>query len=81
MNKTELLSRYLILGVSLFIIAFAISIITRSNLVTSPISSIPSVTSLKTLLSLGVYFFALTIVLIYLKIVDDEQKSDNRAKG
>jgi len=57
MSKTELLRRYPILGASLFVIAFAISIITRSNLRTSPISSIPYVASLNITLSLGAYFF------------------------
>ena len=69
MNKNELLRRYLILVVSLFIIAFGISIVTRSNLGTSPISSLPYVASLNTPLSLGVYFFALTIVLLALQML------------
>lgn len=69
MNKNELLRRYLIFAVSLFIIAFGISIVTHSNLGTSPISSIPYVASLNTPISLGVYFFALTIVLIALQML------------
>jgi len=81
MSKTERLRRYLIIGVSLFVIAFGINSITRSNLGTSPISSIPYVANLNTPLSQGVCFFALTIVLISLQIVDVRQKMDNRAKG
>lgn len=54
MSKTELLRRCLILVVLLFIIVFGISIITRSNLETSPISSIPYVASFNTPLPLVV---------------------------
>lgn len=47
-SKAELLRRYLIFGLSLLIIAFGISIITRSDLGTSPITSVPYVASLNT---------------------------------
>ena len=63
-SKAELLRRYLIFGLSLLIIAFGISIITRSDLGTSPITSVPYVASLNTPLSLGSYFFLFTIILI-----------------
>ena len=45
-SKAELLRRYLIFGLSLLIIAFGISIITRSDLGTSPITSAVSYTHL-----------------------------------
>ena len=64
MSKAELFRRYLTFGVSLFIIACGISIITRSNLGTSPITSVPYVASLNTPVSLGTYFFLFTVVLI-----------------
>lgn len=64
MSKKELFRRYLLFGISLLVIAFGISIITRSDLGTSPISSIPYVASLNTFLSMGSYFFLFTIVLI-----------------
>lgn len=68
-SKAELLRRYVVFGISLFVIAFGISIITRSDLGTSPITSVPYVISLNTPLSLGVYFFLFTIVLICLQML------------
>lgn len=69
MNKAETLRRYLIFGLALLIIAFGISIITRSDLGTSPITSVPYVASLNTSLSMGTYFFLFTIVLIILQML------------
>ena len=68
-SKAELLRRYLIFGLSLLIIAFGISIITRSDLGTSPITSVPYVASLNPPLSLGSYFFLFTIILICLQML------------
>lgn len=68
-SKTELLRRYLIFGISLFIIALGISLITRSDLGTSPITSVPYVASLNTPLSLGSYFFIFTIILICIQML------------
>lgn len=69
MNKAELLRRYLIFGISLFIIACGISVITRSDLGTSPITSVPYVASLNTPISMGTYFFLFTIILICLQML------------
>lgn len=69
MSKAELFRRYLTFGVSLFIIACGISIITRSNLGTSPITSVPYVASLNTPVSLGTYFFLFTVVLICMQLL------------
>lgn len=69
MSRNELFRRYLLFGISLFIIAFGISIITRSDLGTSPISSVPYVASLNTPLTMGTYFFLFTIVLICLQML------------
>lgn len=68
-SKAELLRRYLVFGISLLVIAFGISIITRSDLGTSPITSVPYVASLNTPLSLGSYFFLFTIILICLQML------------
>lgn len=69
MSKAELFRRYLTFGVSLFIIVCGISIITRSNLGTSPITSVPYVASLNTPVSLGTYFFLFTVVLICMQLL------------
>ena len=68
-SKAEFLRRYLVFGISLLVIAFGISIITRSDLGTSPITSVPYVASLNTPLSLGSYFFLFTIILICLQML------------
>lgn len=68
-SNAELFSRYLIFGISLLVIALGISIITRSDLGTSPITSVPYVASLNTPLSLGTYFFFFTIFLIILQVM------------
>mgnify|MGYP002749102120 FL=1 len=68
-SKAELLRRYLVFGISLLVIAFGISIITRSDLGTSPITSVPYVASLNTPISLGSYFFLFTIILICLQML------------
>lgn len=68
-GKGALFRRYVVFGVSLLVIAFGISIITRSNLGTSPITSVPYVLSLNTNLSLGVYFFLFTIFLVILQML------------
>lgn len=64
MKKNELYRRYLIFTIALFVSALGVSIITRSYLGTSPISSIPYVLSLNTALSMGTYIFILNMVLI-----------------
>lgn len=64
MKKKELFRRYLIFVVALFVSALGVSIITQSDLGTSPISSIPYVLSLNSRPSMGTYIFALNIFLI-----------------
>lgn len=68
-SKIEIFRRYLTFTLSLLIIALGISIITRSDLGTSPITSVPYVASLNTSISLGTYFFLFTIVLICLQML------------
>lgn len=64
MKKNELYRRYFVFTIALFISALGVSIITRSYLGTSPISSIPYVLSLNTPLSMGTYIFLLNMALI-----------------
>lgn len=64
MKKSELFQRYLIFTLALFISALGVSVITRSYLGTSPISSIPYVLSLNTPLTMGSYIFILNMALI-----------------
>ncbi len=56
--------RYLIFTVALFFSAFGVSLVTKSYLGTSPISSIPYVMSLNTPLTMGTYIFILNMILI-----------------
>lgn len=68
-NGKEILRRYLLFAVSLLIISFGIAVITRSDLGTSPISSVPYVASLNTDLTLGTYFFIFTVFLICIQLL------------
>lgn len=63
MKKNDLYRRYFIFTIALFVSALGVSIITRSYLGTSPISSIPYVLSLNTTLSMGTYIFILNMAL------------------
>lgn len=63
-NRKELIRRYAVFTLSLFIIALGVSLITCSLIGTSPISSIPYVLSLHTPLSMGTFILLLNIVLI-----------------
>lgn len=64
MRKSELSRRYLVFLAALFVSALGVSVITRSVLGTSPISSIPYVFSLNTPLTMGSYIFILNMFLI-----------------
>lgn len=64
MKKSELFQRYLIFALALFVSALGVSVITRSYLGTSPISSVPYVLSLNTPLTMGSYIFILNMALI-----------------
>ncbi|MDD6312197.1 MAG: DUF6198 family protein [Firmicutes bacterium] len=66
---TEKLKRYLILLAGLFVSSLGVSMITRANLGTSPISSIPYVLSLQFPLTLGEFTIAFSILLIVLQIL------------
>ncbi len=66
MNKAK---RYLIFLVGLFINALGVSLVTKANLGTSPISSIPYVLSLNFPLTLGNFTIIFSILLILLQIL------------
>lgn len=68
-SRREIIRRYLLFGISLMVISLGIAIITRSDLGTSPISSIPYVASLGTGLTLGTYFFLFTVFLIIIQLL------------
>lgn len=63
-NKTELLRRYTVFSFALYFIAVGVSLITLSLAGTSPISSIPYVLSLNTILSMGTFILLLNVALI-----------------
>ena len=66
MNK---LKRYLLFLVGLFINSLGVSLVTKANLGTSPISSIPYVLSLKFPFTLGNFTIVHNLVLIALQII------------
>lgn len=68
-SKREKLRRYIVFVVSLFIMSFGVSMVTRSLTGTSPISSVPYVWSLHTVLSMGTYIIILNAVLIAFQIL------------
>lgn len=63
-DKRRLVKRYAIFTVGLFLCSLGVSLITRSDLGTSPISSTPYVASLHSSLSMGTYVFLLNLLLI-----------------
>lgn len=66
MNK---LKRYILFLVGLFVNAFGVSLVTKANLGTSPISSIPYVLSLNFPLTLGNFTIIFSVFLIVLQIL------------
>lgn len=68
MMKTELLKKYLIFLIGLFISSFGVSVITKADLGTSPISSIPYVLSLGFSLTLGNFTILFNILLVIFQI-------------
>lgn len=69
MNGKELVKRYLIFFIGLFIVSLGISFITKTGLGTSPISSIPYVLSLGFDLTLGNFTILFSILLVILQII------------
>ena len=66
MEKTK---RYLIFILGLFVNSLGVSLITKANLGTSPISSIPYVLSLNFPLSLGNFTVIFSLLLIFLQLL------------
>ena len=66
MEKTK---RYLVFLVGLFISSLGVSLITKANLGTSPISAIPYVLSLNFSLTLGQFTIAFSLLLILLQLL------------
>ena len=66
MNK---LKRYIIFLIGLFVNSLGVSLITKANLGTSPISSIPYVLSLNFPLTLGNFTIIFSLLLIFLQLL------------
>lgn len=75
----EKLKRYLIFFIGLFINSLGVSLITKANLGTSPISSIPYVLSLNFPFTLGQFtiFFSLFLILLQLLILRKDFKLEH----
>jgi Predicted membrane protein len=69
MNGRETGKRYLIFIIGLFINSFGVSFITKANLGTSPISSIPYTLSLGFKPSLGMFTLYMSIILIIIQMI------------
>lgn len=69
MSKKEIFERYIIFIVGLFINSLGVSMITKADLGTSPISSIPYVLSLHYPMTLGQFTIIFSILLIILQLI------------
>ncbi len=69
MRKNEIVERYIIFIVGLFINSLGVSMITKADLGTSPISSIPYVLSLHYPMTLGQFTILFSIFLIILQFI------------
>lgn len=79
MSKKEKLKRYIIFFIGLFFSSFGVSFVTKANLSTSPISSIPYVLSLATKPTLGEYtiFFSLFLIALQILILGKKFKKES----
>ena len=79
MSKREKLKRYIIFFIGLFFSSFGVSFVTKANLGTSPISSIPYVLSLATKPTLGEYtiFFSLFLIALQILILGKKFKKES----
>ena len=66
---SEKMKRYVVFVLGLFINSFGVSLITKANLGTSPISSIPYELSLNFPLTLGAFTVIFSLLLIFLQLV------------
>ena len=69
MSKKELFRRYVFFVAGLFVNSLGISLITKANLGTSPISSIPYTLSLGFPLSLGMFTMIFSVLLMVVQLV------------
>jgi len=69
MSKQEILKRYLLFIIGLFVNSFGVSFITKASLGTSPISSIPYTLSLGFKPTLGMFTLYMSILLIIFQII------------
>lgn len=69
MTKKELLKRYILFTIGLFVNALGVSLITKASLGTSPISSIPYTLSMGFPLTMGQFTFILNLFLILGQII------------
>ena len=69
MSRQEVLKRYLLFTIGLFINSFGVSFITKARLGTSPISSIPYTLSLGFEPTLGMFTLYMSILLIMIQII------------
>jgi len=68
LNKRELTKRYVVFLIGLYINSFGVSFVTKANLGTSPISSIPYVLSLGFTPTLGQFTIIFSLLLIALQV-------------
>lgn len=69
MTKSKIITRYFILIAGLFFMGLGVSITTKSNLGTSPISSVPYVLSMIFSLSFGEFTFLLSLLFLLVEII------------
>jgi len=69
MLKNELIERYILFVIGLFIMAFGVALSTKATLGTSPISCVPYVLSLGLPLTMGEFTFIMHIVFIIAQII------------
>ncbi len=69
MNKKEIVKRYLLFLIGLFINSFGVSFITKASLGTSPISSIPYTLSLGFTPTIGMFTLYMSIILIVIQML------------
>lgn len=69
MSKKELTKRYIVFLIGLFVNSFGVSFVTKANLGTSPISSIPYTLSLGFAPTLGTFTLYMSIILIVIQLI------------
>ena len=78
MSKKEVLHRYTFFIFALFLVALGVTVVTRANLGTSPISSLAYVLSLNSPITMGTYIFMMNVVFILIQIALLKDKISER---